>query len=169
MNKITGVIIGVVVFVGIVGFLFLDKKEAALFDITLTNYNGEIVQLQDFIGTPLVINSWAAWCPFCVKELSDFVTAQKEFGDTVVIIAVNRGESLKTAREYTDDLNISEDLVFLMDPDDKFYKNIGGFSMPETIFVDETGVTKIHKRGFMSLEEMQEKINDLLSVKEDGL
>jgi thiol-disulfide isomerase/thioredoxin len=131
-------------------------------DLAFEDYSGKIVRLADFAGTPLVLNAWAAWCPFCREELPDFAAAQKEFGDKVVIVAINRQESVKTAKSYTDAQGTSDGLVFLMDPKDSFYRAIGGFSMPETLFINAAGETVYHKRGPMRLEEIREKINDIL-------
>lgn len=130
---------------------------------TLKDYSDKIVNLADFAGKPLVLNSWAAWCPFCRKELPDFVTAQKEFGDKVVIISINRQESLATAKGYTDKQGTTNGLIFLLDPNDSFYKSIGGFSMPETIFVDKNGNIAEHKRGPMDINEIRQKVQKLIS------
>lgn len=134
----------------------------AFFDLVLEDYEGKAVRLTDFRGKPLVINSWAAWCPFCKKELVDFAAAQKEFGDAVLIIAIDRAETKDTAKKYTDELGVTDALLFLIDSSDSFYKSIGGFSMPETIFVDTDGNIKIHKRGPMDLDEIRNKINEIL-------
>jgi len=129
---------------------------------SLNDYSGNTVELEDYSGTPLVINAWAVWCPFCREELPDFVSAQQEFEGQVVIIAIDRAESLSTAKGYTDELGISNDLVFLLDPDDKFYRSIDGFSMPETVFVDADGNIRFHKRGFMDLNEMRLHIQEII-------
>lgn len=134
----------------------------ALPDLTLTDYTGKSVRLQDFVGKPLVVNAWAAWCPFCRKELKDFATVQKELGDRVVFIAVDRAEPLSTAKRYTDELGVTNDLVFFLDPDDSFYQSIGGFSMPETIFVNAQGNIVEHKRGPMEVAEIRERTQRLL-------
>lgn len=131
-------------------------------DVALTDYDGKAVRLSDFSGKALVVNAWAAWCPFCVKELNDFVAVQKEFGDRVVIIAIDRAESRDTAKQFTDGLGISNDLVFLLDPDDSFYTAIGGFAMPETIFVKADGIIHFHKRGPMPVEEIRQRVNELV-------
>lgn len=131
-------------------------------NFSLQDYNGKTVSLADFTGKPVVLNSWAAWCPFCRKELVDFATAQKEFGEKVVIISINRQESLATAKGFTDEQGTSKDLVFLLDPNDSFYRSIGGFSMPETIFVDKNGNIVDHKRGPMDLNEIRRKIQKIL-------
>lgn len=143
-----------------------EKSEVGEFgrvpEFNLKDYRSKEVKLSDFKGKALVINSWAAWCPFCKKELPDFVSAQKEFGNQILIIAVDRQEPLEVAKKYTDEVGVTNDLTFVLDPDDSFYRSIGGFSMPETIFVSRDGIIRIHKRGPMSLEEIREKIKKII-------
>ena len=107
---------------------------------------------------------WASWCPFCTTELPDFAAAQDEFGDTIKIIAIARRESLKKAKKFSDDLGVSDRLIMLLDDKDTFYTTIGGFTMPETIFVDEKGRIKDHKRGFMDLKEVRERIQNAFNL-----
>lgn len=131
-------------------------------DISLTDYEGKTIRLADFSGKPLVINTWAVWCPFCVKELADFATVQKEFGDRVAIVAIDRAESRDVAKEFTDGLGISNDLVFLLDSSDSFYQAVGGFSMPETLFVKPDGTIHFHKRGPMTVQEIRQRTQELV-------
>lgn len=168
----TKIVIPIIVLILIIsGFFLLQQKDASrqsagnantIFELRFQDYAGSSVSFADFQGKPLVINSWAAWCPFCVKELPDFATAQKEFDDRVTIIAVDRAEPLDTAKAYTDKLGISDKLIFLLDPDDSFYRSIGGFSMPETVFIDKDGNIQNHKRGPMDLNEIRERIQKLV-------
>jgi len=163
------IIISAVVLV-IVGWLLISNTQTESLtradkapDFSLQDYSGKTVSLADFTGKPVVINSWAAWCPFCRKELVDFAAAQKEFGNDVVIIAIDRAEPRETAKKYTDELGVTSDLIFLLDPSDSFYQSIGGFSMPETIFVDRNGNIAERKRGPMEINEIRQKIQKLLS------
>lgn len=173
MNKVLVIIIGILV-IGGIGWLVISNQTAlvesnsqAQFErapgFALQDYDGKTVQLADFAGRPLVINAWAAWCPFCRKELVDFVTVQKEFGDKVIIIAIDRAETRDIAKKYTDELGVTGDMVFLLDPRDTFYKSIGGFSMPETVFVNSNSDIVFHKRGPMDAQEMRERINKILN------
>lgn len=127
------------------------------------DYNGNRVSLKDFEGEYIVVNAWATWCPFCTKELSEFASVQKAFGDKVTIISVNRKESLKRSKEFTDELGVTDELLFLTDPKDTFYKSIGGFSMPETVFVNKTGEIVHHKRGPVNEEQFTKLIEQLIS------
>lgn len=132
-------------------------------DFNLKDYSGKTVSSTDFKGKPLVVNAWAAWCPFCVEELVDFARAQEEFGDKVAIIAVDRAESLETAKGFSDKYAVTGRMILLLDPGDAFYKSIGGFSMPETIFVSSDGDILYHKRGPMKLDEIRRRIQEMLN------
>lgn len=171
MNRYVIISVGLAVIVGALIFVGSSRNGItnegvsdfdAFASIALADYDDNSVSLDRFRGKPLVINSWAVWCPFCRQELPDFAALQKEFGDAVVIIAIDRGEPLEKAKSYTDELRITNDMTFLLDPPDAFYKAIGGFSMPETIFVTAAGDIALHKRGPMTLDEMREAVNQYL-------
>ncbi|MEK7614002.1 MAG: TlpA disulfide reductase family protein [Patescibacteria group bacterium] len=162
--------IGAVLLVAIGLFVALSgtrEAEVTFFEqvaeLSFVDYQGRDVSLETFRGRPLVINSWAAWCPFCREELPDFVRLQEELGDGLVVIAINRKEPRATSQTYTDGLGISDQIVFLLDETDTLYQMIGGFSMPETLFVDGEGNLVVHKRGFMDLEEMRTHTKKLFS------
>src|SRR3990167_5494555 len=171
MNKVLAIIVGILI-VGGVGWLAISSRNASeestrqrqfekAPDFSLQDYDGKTVKLADFTGKPLVINSWATWCPFCRKELVDFDVAQKEFGDDVAIITIDRAESRETAKKYTDELGVTNNLIFLLDPSDSFYRSIGGFSMPETLFIDKNSDIVEHKRGPMDFSEIKDKIKQI--------
>ena len=165
-QKIIIIIIGIVVGVGGIFLLIQSsappKEERQVPDLSFQDYSGNTVSLVSFAGKPIIVNSWAVWCPFCVKELSEFVQIQEEFGDQIVIISIDRAESLELAKGFTDDLGVPNDLLFLLDPKDSFYRASGGFSMTETIFVDSNGVIVFHKRGPMDADEIREKLQAIL-------
>ncbi len=134
-----------------------DERLPAL---ALKEYEGSEVNLAGFSGKAMIVNSWAAWCPFCRQELPDFAELQKEFPG-LAVIAINRAESLSTAKRYSDELKVTGRLMLLLDPGDTFYKAIGGFTMPETLFVDKQGIVVFHKRGPLLLSEMRQKVAEL--------
>jgi thiol-disulfide isomerase/thioredoxin len=141
-----------------------SNSNSKLFDLEFIDDLGNTVTLADYDDKPIIINSWATWCPFCVDELPDFAEIQKEYKDSITIIAINRSESLNRSKQFTDDLGLSNDLVFLLDSRDKFYQTIGGFSMPETLFIDANRNTVEHKRGVMQIDEIRKKIKDNFEI-----
>lgn len=135
----------------------LDRFSA----IALTDYDGNAVSLGGYRSKPLVVNAWAVWCPFCRAELADFAALQEEFPD-IAVIAIDRAEGANVARSFTDELGITDMMTFLLDPKDDFYRQLGGFSMPETIFISKEGRIVFHKRGPMTLPEMRAFVNEHL-------
>lgn len=137
-------------------------QEGSIQDFALEDYEGNVFLYENFKGRPLVINSWASWCPFCLDELPDFVQLQKQYDDQIDILAINREESVETSSKFSDTLGITHELVWLLDPDDSFYRAINGFAMPETIFVNADGQIVEHVRGYMSFDEMKQKVQTII-------
>ena len=129
-------------------------------DVTLKDYRGDTLVLSELRGKALVINMWASWCPYCTEELPLFAEIKKEFGDKILILAVNRGEPRETAARFSNEKVPGKDILFLLDPDDSLYRAIGGFSMPETLFVDGEGQIMRQRRGPMQKEELRRRIQD---------
>jgi len=133
-------------------------------EFSFENLEGEVVTQADFSGKALVVNSWAVWCPFCRNELPDFAELQKKYPEQLQVIAIDRAEPKEKQISFLEEIDVREELVFLTDTQDSFYRDIGGFTMPETLFVKPNGDILIHKRGFMDIEEMEEKAQQLLEA-----
>lgn len=148
-------------------FYYYKKRSAVLSqqkirylpELSLKNTEGRDIKLSDFKGKPLIVNMWASWCPFCKEELSSFAVLAEEHKEKIVILAVNRGEKPELVRNYALTA-ASGTIVFLLDEKDEFYKSVNGFSMPETLFVNEEGIIKLHRRGAMELEEMRRRVGE---------
>ena len=87
---------------------------------------------------------------------------KKEYGDKITVIAVNRAEPLPTAKSFTDSLQGIEGVLYLLDPDDSFFKSVGGYAMPETIFIENGGDVFFQQRGPMKYEEAKKTIEEML-------
>lgn len=142
----------------------MDTAQSAdnVLNLEFTDINGRKVKLKEFAGKPMIVNAWATWCPFCVEELEAFAEVKAEFGDSIEVIAVDRAEPVKTAKTYIEKLAIKDDLIWLLDPKDSLYKTIGGFSMPETLFIKADGTINFHKRGPMTVDEIRDRVQELL-------
>ncbi|MDP3770001.1 MAG: TlpA disulfide reductase family protein [Candidatus Sungbacteria bacterium] len=167
------VIILILIAVAAAGFFIYKKQKQPLSppvplrplpELVFKNYEGLEVPIAAMKGHAILLNAWASWCPFCLKELDDLASLQREYGDRIVVIAVNRGESLETAKKYTEQFFFAGNLQFVFDPSDSFYQSIGGFSMPETIFVDAEGFIRDHKRGPMDLIEMRRRVKQAFDL-----
>lgn len=133
-------------------------------EVRYTDLDGNEVDLSQYAGKTRVVNSWASWCPFCTEELKDLQKLSQEYGDEIVVIAINRSEQNEKAKAYLKRLGDTSGIVFVQDEKDVFYKSIGGFAMPETVFYAEDGSIVSHKRGVMQLSEMQNNTTAALNT-----
>jgi thiol-disulfide isomerase/thioredoxin len=133
----------------------------------LTDYAGNTVQLSDFRRKVVIAHSWASWCTYCADELKNLGKINEIYGDDIVILAINRAESLADAQAFTDPLNLPPGVRLLLDPTDTFYKQIEGFAMPETIGLDERGELLFHQRGPLRFEDITTHIMNLEADRRD--
>jgi len=132
-----------------------------ILELILEDHDGNHIHLKEIESELILLNSWASWCPFCVNELPDFAEAQEKYADRVTIVAINRGESTNRAKTYVNNLGLQDKLTFLLDPSDSFYKSIGGFSMPETLFIKDGQLVE-HRRGPITLSDISNRIEEIL-------
>jgi thiol-disulfide isomerase/thioredoxin len=130
------------------------------FNLTLQSYDGTDVPLSEFRRSIIVAHTWASWCPYCGDELKNLAELKREFGDSITVLAVNRAESLEEARAFTDPLDLSG-VEILLDPDDAFFRSIGGYAMPETVFIDSNSEVIFHQRGPIQMDEVRARIQEL--------
>ena len=130
--------------------------------IMLNDYNGKEIRLEKFRGGALLVYTWATWCTYCTGELKNLAMLKEEYGDKITIIAVNRAEPLTDVWPFTEGLGLQDRIVFLLDPTDSFYKDIEGYAMPETLFINARGNVIYHQRGPMKIEEVKEHFKQIL-------
>lgn len=136
--------------------------------IVYSDLEGNQVHLEKYAGKVRVVNSWATWCPFCANELKDFNELAAQYSsDEVVVIAINRKEPVGKVKAYLSQLGTFDNLIFVQDKNDSFYKSIAGFAMPETVFYNTDGTVFLHKRGFMNLTEMQRHVADMRNLEKE--
>jgi thiol-disulfide isomerase/thioredoxin len=129
-----------------------------------TDLSGNTVNFDDHLGKVLVINTWASWSPDSARELPELVTLVGQYSDQrIEIVAINRGESRETAQRFLQTVGVSESLKLILDPEDKFYKSIQGYAMPETIVYDQKGNIVYHARGAVKMNELQGYIDTALN------
>lgn len=125
--------------------------------VVLTNYYGQTVRFDSFVsilGTkPTVVFFWATWCPYCSAEFKNLSALKQQYQNQVQIVAVNRGESQTEAKQYTDALSLPGGITYLLDANDALFKKLGGYAVPETIFINSRGEEVFHKHGPISEEE----------------
>ena len=141
-------------------------------DFTLVDKNGAIIHLSDFLGTPVIVNSWATWCPFCIEEIPLFQDAHNGVnsdGEQVVFLLVNLDENFDVATAYID-TQVSTTLRTVYDATAEIKAENDGVEfdttqnvltrlyrvrgMPTTFFINGDGIIESVKIGPLSQGEL---------------
>lgn len=113
-------------------------------DFTLKDLSGNDITLSDYEGKIVILNFWAVWCKYCIEEMPDFNTLDKELEETgdAVILAVNVQESKQTVQEYLTENDIG--LKVLMDEDGDIASTYGVSGYPTTFIINPDGSLYAH-------------------------
>ena len=67
-----------------------EGAAAAWMQVTLTDVNsGETFTVAEFAGTPVLLESFAVWCPVCTSQQRQLAELARRTGDRVVIISLD--------------------------------------------------------------------------------
>ncbi len=111
-------------------------------NFSLPTLDGGRVQLSDYRGKPIVLNFWASWCTPCRKE---FPLLRKDVAsrNDVVLLGVNTQDYVESdGRSFAKEQHATWPNGW--DRDEAVRRGYGVTGLPETYFIDASGVIRSH-------------------------
>ena len=122
---------------------------------------GPPVTLDSFLGKPLVVNFWAAWCPSCVAEMSAaFAPVQEQLGDSVTFVGVNIQDDRERAIRLLEETGV--EWISVENQDGSLWSELGGLAMPFTVFIAPDGEIVDSHNGPLSEQLLLDRIEEKL-------
>ena len=144
--------------------LAYDDVGSAASEMELIDVNGEPVTLSSFLGKPVVINFWAAWCPWCIYEFPAYEKLYQEYGDRVQFIMADlcdgSYETEETAMAYIAESGYTFPIFF--DKKDQSYYNFGYTGIPASVFINADGVIVAAHVGAMDENSIRTALESIL-------
>lgn len=100
-------------------------------DFALTKLDGTEVSLMDYDNEIIILNFWATWCQYCIKEMP--LLDEMDQRDDITVLAVSVGEEKKLVEDYIAE-NGYEFEVFL-DEDSTLASTFGVTGFPTSVFM----------------------------------
>jgi peroxiredoxin len=177
LGLLTGLLAGVVIFVGLPGggsVLFQSSANstpqtpapaavvgAPAPDFTLKSLTGETFQLSSLRGEVVLLNFWATWCAPCEAEMPILEDRYQTFlGSGFRVLGVNADDE-KTATIETFLKRVPVSFPILLDPGltvSDLYRVRG---LPTTYVIDREGVVRAVQAGYLSDGQLDRYLSEL--------
>ena len=152
------------------------KEDVKMPNIVLYDQYGKKHSLEEYKGKVVVINYWATWCGYCVRELPEFEKVYKEFGSNKKDVVILGVAGPKT-KENPNNVDVEKDKIIsflkkknvtyptLMDEAGKSFDDYGVKYFPTTYVINKNGYLEGFVNGAISGEQLKNAINETLKKK----
>ena len=135
----------------------------------LADLSGQQVSLDQYKGKVVMLDFWATWCGPCRMTMPLMESIQKEYADSLVLLAVNLQEPRDVVRDYVRAQNLHSRI--LLDEEGSVGTAYGIDSIPTQILIDKQGVIRLIQPGYgpgtaSKLRKQIEKLVGLVTVTE---
>ncbi|WP_367947272.1 TlpA family protein disulfide reductase [Sphingopyxis sp. BSNA05] len=122
-----------------VGKLDISQRGSAMIDASFQAPDGSTVQLNDFVGKPLLVNIWATWCGPCIVEMPmlDNLAAREKDRLELLVVSQDIG-GMEKVIPFFERRNFQE-LEPYIDPENGLSFGFGTGVMPTTVLYDAHG------------------------------
>jgi len=134
-------------------------------DFTAYDADGNKVSLFDYIGTPIVLNFWASWCPPCKMEMPHFNKVSEEYSkDELIFLMVDlvdgQRETVETGKAYIEENGYTFTVLYDSDQEAAYTYSIR--SIPCTLFIDSEGYVEAGVEGSIDEDTLRRGIDLIL-------
>ena len=152
------------------------KEDVKMPNIVLYDQYGKKHSLEEYKGKVVVINYWATWCGYCVRELPEFEKVYKEFGSNKKDVVILGVAGPKT-KENPNNVDVEKDKIIsflkkknvtyptLMDEAGKSFDDYAIKYFPTTYVINKDGYLEGFVNGAISGEQLKNAINETLKKK----
>jgi thiol-disulfide isomerase/thioredoxin len=140
-------------------------------DFEITDFDGHRHRLSEYRGKVVYLNFWATWCVPCKAELADIYQLQQQYGDRLIVIEINKAESVDKASAFFKGLGRLDGgtgvsfTVNGIDPAATLYGRYHTLpidTLPISVFIDAQGVVTQQYNGQMSATQMHDAVEQAL-------
>lgn len=131
----------------------------------LVDQYGERHTLEEYRGKTVMLNFWATWCPYCVKEMPDLQDVYESLGENAGDVVI-LGVANPVTDAYPNAADVSQDEIaafledmgvtypVLMDESGALFGRYGVSALPATYVIAPDGTVSSRAIGAMTRDDM---------------
>ena len=134
--------------------LVIHKDPIKLKKINFKSINNEIINLNKFENSLIIINFWATWCVPCIEEMPSLNRLQANpIFNNLQIIPINVGrDNIEKSKNFFQKLKINN-LEIYFDKDVELANKFLLRGLPTTIFINKKGEEFARIIGFVNFDD----------------
>ena len=164
-----------VVSIGVMFFMILNSSAASTQDfsavpvnvdfaapeLTLEDLSGKSVSLKDHLGSVVLVNLWATWCPPCREEMPTLQSFyEKHKADGFVLIAINQEETSDVVMPFVKEFGLT--FPVWLDIDYQAQRAFNTMNLPSSYVIDRNGRVRLMWIGGISKKNLEKYVPDLI-------
>lgn len=137
----------------------VESADKNAIDFTLTATDGKKIKLSDYRGKTVVLDIWATWCGYCVREIPGIIGLQQqaiEKKQNVQFIGISIDRDHNAVQAFAKRTPFNYPVVFAEDKVMKLFGDLPG--VPVKFIINEKGVLVNSRIGAMSTADLQKYI-----------
>ena len=161
--------------IGIVLFMYLNNSAASPDDLsavpvqvdfaspklTLEDLSGNTVSLDDYLGSVVLVNLWATWCPPCREEMPALQTFYEDHkADGFVLVAINQEEPREVVEPFVKEFGLT--FPVWLDLNYQAEQEFDTMSLPSSFVIDRTGRVRLMWIGSISKKNLEKYVTDVI-------
>jgi thiol-disulfide isomerase/thioredoxin len=129
--------------------------------LALEDLSGRPVSLDDYLGSIVLVNLWATWCPPCKEEMPTLQEFYETYrSDGFVLVAINQEESREVVAPFVEEFGLT--FPVWLDLKYQAEKEFKTESLPSSFLIDRSGRVRLMWFGGISKKNLEKYVADII-------
>jgi thiol-disulfide isomerase/thioredoxin len=130
-------------------------------ELNLFDLSGNPVSLKDHLGSVVLVNLWATWCPPCKEEMPALQAFfEKYSADGFVLVAIDQEETLDVVQPFVREYGLS--FPVWLDENYLAQRVFNTMNLPSSYVIDRQGQVRLMWIGAISRGNLEKYVSDII-------